>query len=92
MATDNEAVMVGAISQVIGRFAASLSGLEEQILQSISIVSGQREEDPDNTAIPIMMKLLVSAKDMIDAHKTIERVADLMMSGNMMHEEPDTIM
>ena len=60
--------------------------MEPDIDKSISSVLRQKEVDPDNQSIPMMLDLLNSAKVFIDAHRVIMRVAEMMMTGGMQHE------
>lgn len=75
-----------SVTTLLGRTAASLALMEPMIDKAIKTVSERREEDPENISVPIMMNLLVAAKDMIAAHRVIERVSEILTSGTMQHE------
>jgi hypothetical protein len=65
--------------------------MEPAIDETIRIVRNQEFDQPTNQSVPIMMKLLVAAKEYIAAHKTIEAVADLLTGGGMIHEGPEQV-
>jgi hypothetical protein len=89
MATDQEGIITLIVSTRLGAYATALASMEPAIDVVLKIVKRQEEENPENPSIPIMMNLLVAAKDLIEAHKIIERVAEVMMRGGMQHEGPE---
>lgn len=86
MADERDVALTFVVSLYLGMYGKALSGMESQIDRSIAIVADRSIDDPENSAIPLMMGLLVAAKDLIKAHKAIERSAEMAMSGTMMHE------
>jgi hypothetical protein len=92
MPTDQEVSLTLTVSNHIGYIAQSLVELEQALKVATDIVLEQQVEQPENTSVPIMLNLFQAAKALIDAHKTIERVAEIMMSGGMQHEGPDQLM
>lgn len=91
MVTEQEIRMAMVVSTHLGIHGACLADMEPAIDDTIKIISSQRDEDPENAMIPIMMNLLVAAKDLINAHRTIERVAELTMSGGMHQKGPESV-
>jgi hypothetical protein len=91
MDADQEISLTLLVSNCLGAYGARLATMEPAIDETIRVVSRQKEDQPENPSIPIMMNLLVAAKDLIQAHKVIERVADLMMTGGMQQEGPASV-
>jgi len=86
MSTEQDMFFATVITSILGKHGAQIAAIEPQIDQCIKLIQARREEDPDNIAIPIMMNLLVAAKELIAAHRVIERVSEMMTSGTMQHE------
>jgi lipopolysaccharide biosynthesis regulator YciM len=79
------------VSQYLGMVAETMLQNEESIDTAIGIVEERLQEDPENVAAPMMLRLLRASKEMIEAHKLIDKYGNMIMSGCYVSDPSDSV-
>ncbi len=92
MASDEDVMITFQASVILGKVVGgTLTPFEKLFLEAIRVTEEQKVEQPENQSVDIMLHLLNSAKQLIDAHKTIIAWVDLHRDGKLRHEGSDKI-
>lgn len=91
MVPDDDVVIAWIVGTKLGMVGHFLSLMEPAIDAAIGAVEMRAEEEPDNQMIPITIRLFMAAKELIAAHRVIDRVAGMMQSGSLAVDTTETI-